>query len=419
MLTELRCRSAKGKERPYKLADSKGLHLYVTPSGYRSWRWKYRHGGKEKRLVFGPYPEVSLAEARQKREDSARLLRAGTDPALDRRQREAVRALDAENTFEAVALQWHENQRATWTPKHSEKVLASLKTEVFPALGKLPIRTITAPLVLQTLQAVEKRGARERAHRVRQRMSAVFGFAIAAGVAEMDPAAAVQRALKPLIKSRQPALLKLDEARGLLRQAEEAPAHPLTKLASRLLALTAVRSGVLRLAEPSEFHDLEGEDPRWIIPAEKMKLELEKKEDRAFDFTVPLARQSADAVLAALRLIGRGPYLFPSVRNAHRPMSENTIGYMYNRLPGIRGRHVPHGWRSTFSTIMNERAVRLERPGDRPIIDLMLAHVQQGIEPIYNRAAYMPRRRQLAQEWADLLMEGLPPAEQLLEGPRK
>ncbi len=286
-------------------------------------------------------------------------------------------------------------------------------------MGDLPIKSITPPMVLELLKAIEYRGAVETAHRIRQRMSAIFVFGIASGLTDNDPAAIVQRALKPIKKGRRPAVRRIDVARQLLAEAEAARAHPITKLGSRLLALTAVRPGMIRFAEPAEFEGLDTDEPIWRIPAAKMKGVLEQKEDDAFEFMVPLSRQAVDVVRVALAFIRGGPYLFPNTHDAHRPMSENSISYLYARQPGVRGRLVPHGWRSTFSTIMNERAIAQDRPGDRAIIDLMLAHKPEGVEALYNRAAYMGRRRQLAQDWADLLTVGLVPAEQLLIGPRK
>jgi integrase len=149
-----------------------------------------------------------------------------------------------------------------------------------------------------------------------------------------------------------------------------------------------------------------------------MKGKAAQRANPSYEFIVPLPRQAVDIVRAALSLSNGAPLLFPSNRHAHRPMSDNALSVMYRRLPEFAGRHVPHGWRSTFSTIMNERAQQLDRPGDRAVIDLMLAHAPSGTEAVYNRAAYMKRRRELAQEWADLLLEGLPPASTLLDGPR-
>lgn len=416
MLTELRCRSAKASDRAYKLGDSKGLYLYVTPTGYRSWRWKYRVRGKEKRLTFGPYPDISLKEARDLRDEAARALRGGQDPA-EKRRRSA--AMAAGTSVEEVARRWHANQKGTWSAEHAAKVLQSLENEVFPKLGKRPIGEVTAREVREILEPIQARGAIETAHRIRSRISAFYGFAIGEDLVDNDPAAGRQKALIPIRRRKYPALLKLEEARAFLRKLEAMPTHPSTKLASRLLAITAVRPGVMRFApRTGEFEALEGAAPLWRIPPERMKLGLDQKEQELFELLVPLPRQAVELILVAQRFAGGSPWLFPSQRFWHRPMSENALSYYYQREPEYAGRHVPHGWRSTFSTIMNELAVARERPGDRPIIDMMLAHRDDSVEAIYNRAAYMGRRREIAQEWADMLLEGFPPAEQLLRGPR-
>ena len=418
MLTDTACRKAKGADKPYKLADAKGLYLYVLPSGYRSWRWKYRLAGKEKRLVFGSYPDVTLAEARDHREAAARQLRNGDDPAVQKRQRTAAHSARAGATFEAVALDWYASQEGTWSPRYASIIKRSLENDVFPRLGKLPIDAITTPLVLQVLRPIEERGAIETAHRVRQRISEVFARAIGSGIVDADPAAVAARALGKVKRGKFPAVRTTEIARAVLRKVEERPAHPLTKLASRLLALTAVRSGVLRLAEPAEFEGLDGPSPIWRIPAAKMKLVVERKEDAAFEFLVPLSRQAVQTINVAMEFTRSGPLIFRSMRHPRRPISDSTISKAY-REAGFSGVHVPHGWRSTFSTIMNELAAVENRVGDRAIIDLMLAHVPSGVEAAYNRAAYMPRRRELAQEWADMLTLDLPAPATLLEGLRQ
>jgi integrase len=417
LLTDLQCRNAKAKALAYKLTDGRGLYLFVTTTGFRSWRWKYRFAGKEKRLTFGSYPDVSLTAARELRDSADKLRRSGVDPSIERKQRAAETAIGAGNTFELVARQWHDQEKTRWSPHHARNVIGSLEEDVFPAIGGMPIKAVTSPLVLKVIRAIEDRGALETARRIRQRISMVFAFAIGHGQAEADPAAVIKDILKPVAKKgRRPAYRDLEDARALLRETEAAPGHPVTKLASRLLALTLVRPGVLRSAPwNGELKQLDGKEPLWWIPAERMKLGLERKQDDTYDHLVPLSRQAVEVILAVKMLTGRGPLMFPNLRNAHEPMSENAIGYMYNRILGVRGRHVPHGWRATFSTIMNERAELLERPADRAIIDLMLAHVPDNIEGAYNRAAYMPRRRQIAQEWADMLLDGFPPAESLLK----
>lgn len=428
MLTDLKVRQAKPREADYKLGDAGGLYLLVTKGGSKSWRLKYRFGGKEKRLTFGRYPEVSLSAARGRRDEAKSLLREMRDPAVEAMKRRLAATAAAEATFERVAREWHELQSPRWVPVHASDVIHSLETEVFRHLGAVPLGAIDAPLVLAVLRKIEKRGALETAKRVRQRMSAVFVHGIATGVCSADPAAIVVRALQPAPRAtKQPAVTDLDELRDLLRAAESSGASPVTKLASRLLALTAVRPGVVRGTMWQEFEGVEwssarpglAEAPLWRVPSSRMKLILNKKDDDAYEHLVPLSRQAVEAIAAIWPLTKRLPILFPSNRHLHRPLSENAIGYLYNRC-GYHGRHVPHGWRAAFSTIMNERAERAGRAGDRAVIDLMLAHIPSNkVESAYNRAAYMERRREIAQDWADLLTEGLAPAADLLKAARR
>ena len=427
MLTDAQARKAAPKDKPYKMADTGGLYLYVAPTGLRSWRMKFRFQGSEKLLTFGPYPGVSLSEARQKRDDARRKLRDHEDPSGARAKTKAAKEADRlerarKLTFEQVTRTWFDLQKPRWAPVHAADVINSLERDVFPDLGDCPLDEIDAPMVLATLRKVEGRGSIETARRLRQRMSAVFCYAISEGTAANDPAAIVAKALKPLPKKgKQPALTHLDDLRGVLAAAEISNASPVTKFASRLLALTAVRPAVVRGVTWDEFEgiDWSGDEvgpslPIWRIPAARMKLILDRKDEESFEHVVPLAHQAVDLLREVRRLTGRGKLVFPGARHAHRPLSENAIGYLYNRV-GYHGRHVPHGWRAAFSTIMNER----HRP-DRAIIDLMLAHVPSNkVEAAYNRAQHMTRRRELAQEWANMLLDGLPAASALLDGPRR
>lgn len=411
MLTDVQIRKAKPTDKPYRLPDGGGLHLFVTPAGGRHWRLRYEFGGREKLLSIGPYPAIGLAAAREARDEAKALLRAGRDPSIAKQLRRSTVAGD---TFEAQARAWHARQAPAWSERHAGDVLKSLVDDVFPLLGAVRISDITPAEALAVLRPIEERGAVETARRVRQRMSGVFVHAIASGVCVSDPAAIVQAAMAPLIKGRQPAITNLDDARQVLADAEATAAHPLTKLALRLLAITAVRPGALIGTPWSEFAALDPVAPIWTIPAERMKLRRQHKTDATYDHLVPLPRQAVETIKAAWRLSGRGPLVFPSTRSAHRPMSENAIGYLLNRA-GYHSRHVPHGWRSTFSTVMNERF-----RGDRQVIDLMLAHApKERVEAAYNRAEHMARRRELAEIWADLIMAGRAPAEDLLGLPRR
>lgn len=422
MLTDTQARKAKGGEKPYKLADSGGLFLLVSPTGHRSWRMKYRFGAKEKLLTFGSYPDISLIEARARREEAKSALRSGRDPAVEKKQATAARALGASNTFEACARAWHDLNRPRWSKVHAGNVIDSLEKDMFPAIGALPVKDVTEALLLSALRKVERRGAIETAHRIRQRASDVFAYAAAGGMRTGDPAAVVKSLLKPKPKAgKQPALTDLAECRQLIADVEAERASPITKLANRLIALTAVRSAVQRHCRWTELEGLEGAAPIWRVPPSTMKLALKLKDDVTFEHLVPLSRQAVEAIEALRPLTGHLPYLFPNDRHAHRPMSENAVRALIIRAAGgiYRHRHCPHGWRSSFSSLMNEWRRRDGRPDDREVINLMLAHVAEDkVEGAYNRAAHLERRRELAQIWADMILADAPPAKSLLDAKR-
>lgn len=417
MLTETACKKAATTGEAYRITDSLGLFLHVTPTGHKSWRLGYWFAKVKKRLVLGSYPEMSLAQAREARDEARRFVANGTDPAVVKKQREAAQLVNAAATFKVIAESWLAENRPRWNGKHAKNVSEALARDIYPAIGALPIAEVTKPIVVQLLKKIEQRGAVETAKRHRQRIEDIFGYASALGYEVKNPAD-VRKALKPLTRGRWPALTEIMELRQMLMAVESVPSHPVTKLASRFIALTAVRPGVAQTVTWSELPSEDEADPVWIIPAERMKLSKERKEQEVYDHHVPLARQALE-VLAALRILtGHGTFAFPSSLSMRRSISDSTVSKLY-REAGYQGRHVPHGWRASFSTVMNEIAMAAERPGDQVVVDLMLAHQQKGIEPIYNRAMYMPRRRELAQEWADLLLAGLPSPSALLTLPRR
>lgn len=247
-----------------------------------------RSAARKKLLSFGPYPEVTLAAARAARDAARGELRTGLDPSLTRQAKRAA-AVSTDNRFETIARAWHEQAKAGWgSKKHQADVLLSLEGSVFPALGKLPIRDITSPIILNVLCKVESRQAIGTTHRIRQRISAVFKYAIGRGLADLDPSAAVGAALKQVVRGKQPALVQLSELQTMLAAVEVTPAHPVTKLAHRLLALTATRPGEIRGAAWGKFSGLDTARPVWIIPAERMKMGEEH--------TVPLSKQAVEVV---------------------------------------------------------------------------------------------------------------------------
>jgi integrase len=421
MLTTKECEAVVPGTKPIKLFDGLGLYLHVTTGGHKGWRWKYRFGGKERGLVFGSFPEISLKRARDMRDDARALLRQGVDPG-DERRRAALRRIagvDANSTFQVVAERWHTMQAPQWKERHASDVITSLTNEVFPYLGGRPLGEIKPVDVRAVLDRVQMRGAVETAHRLRQRISAVFRYAIASDIAETDPAAFVGAALQPVRKRKQPAFRELDAARAFLMAYEAVPGHPTTKLASPARADSGA-SGHDPVGRAARVRGSGRPQPDLAGSGRENEAAQGACRERGLRVH-PAALRQAVATVKAARLFGvNRRYLFPSARHAHRPITENALNVAYRRVAGFEGKHVPHGWRSTFSTIMNERAIEQNRPADRAIIDLMLAHVPKDkVESAYNRASYMPRRRELAQEWADLISEGLAPVESLLAVPRR
>lgn len=417
MLTDAACRTSKPGESDYKLTDAQGLHLYVTRTGYKSWRLAYSFLGKKKRIVFGPYPAISLREAREMRDDARRLLARGIDPAIDKHQKKAAALAASKTTVEIVARAWYQERSGMWSRSHSDRTLNMLEREVFASIGGLPITAITRPMIVQQVKKIEARGALEMARRYRTTLSSVFDYARGMGFA-LDNPAADEIPVKVAPLKRHPALTQIEQLRAMLWKIENASGHPIAKLASRLTALTAVRPGVVQATPWSEFAEMDRDDPIWRIPAARMKLTVQEKLNSLMEHPVPLARQAVELLDTLKLLTGHSPYAFCSPNSPQKHISDVSVSKLY-RQAGFADQHVPHGWRSAFSTIMNEIAMKAERPGDRVVIDLMLAHRQRGIEPIYNRSAYMKRRAEIAQEWADLLLLGFPPVSSILMTPRK
>lgn len=396
MLTIGAVKAAAAQPRAYKLFDAGGLYLFVTPAGCKSWRLKYRHGGREKLLTLGQYPDLSLPEARARREEAKAQLREGRDP--------GSRRVDIEvNTFAQAARAWHALRAPTWSSTHAADVLASLERDVFPAIGVKGLDAIGAPDVLALVRAVELRGRSQTARRIRQRCSTVFAHAMSEGWCTANPAATVAQALlPPKLTQPHPALTQIESCRALLEACARAPGlSKVVHLASSFLALTAVRLDAVRGMCWGEVEDLEGAAPLWRVPPARMKLAKAKKEEARFEHLVPLS-PAAVAVLREARAHARNqPHscslVFPGSGKGGQ-IGERAIGVLYVRA-GYAGRHVPHGWRASFSTILNELL-----PGERDAIDLALAHAGKGkVEGAYNRAQLLERRRALFDRWGELL----------------
>lgn len=378
-LSESGCRNAKGKERPYKLSDGEGLYLFVQPGGSKLWRLAYRFGGKQKTLAFGAYPYVALADARGRRTEAKRALAAGRDPAV-----KTVEALS--ETFGSVARRWFDSEATEWVKSHSGRVWSRIERDVLPAIGALPVDAIKPPAVLALLRVVERRGAIEIAKRLRQSISSIFKFAIAEGIAEINPAADVGGALLPAPRVRHHATIKADELPDLLERIGGYIGEDLTRLALLFDLHTFVRTQELRFAVWEEIEDLDGAEPLWRIPAERMKMHREH--------LVPLTPAAVD-ILRRAREFGTGRFIFPG--NKGKPLSSNTLIFALYRA-GYHSRLTVHGFRRLASTTLNEAGF----PTDH--IERQLAHVEGNkVRGAYNAAEWMPGRRQMMLWWSDFI----------------
>ena len=381
--------ATKPDAKPYRLYDSGGLYLEIAPSGGRWWRFKYRYGGKHKLLSLGVYPAVTLAKARSKRNAFRDLLAEGTDPG-EKRKAEKHEALGREiNSFEYVAREWYTKQAAKWTAHHADDVLRRLERNLFPDLGGEPIAEVTAPMLLAAARKVESRGAHDLAHRMVGVAGQVFRYAVATGRCERDPSGDLRGALTPH-KARNQAAIKPEELPELLRAIDGYAniGDRQTALALRLLCLTFVRTSELIGATWAEFRDLDGDAPTWEIPAERMKAKA--------PHVVPLARQAV-AILAELRTLACGSeYILPG-RNPDKPLSNNTLLFALYRL-GYKGKMTGHGFRAVASSALNEAGYRPD------VIERQLAHKEPNkVRAAYNRTEYLPERRTMMQQWADMV----------------
>lgn len=387
-LTDVKARNAKPAAKQFKLFDGDGLFLLVTPSGGKWWRFKYRFEGKEKLLSLGTYPEVSLADAREKRDAARKQVAAGVDPGEVRKARKAAMVAIAENSFEIVAREWHGKFTPTWTPGHADTIMKRMERDLFPWLGARSIGEIRAPELLAALRRVESRGALETAHRVRTIAGQVFRYAVATGRAERDPAADLRGALPPATERHHAAVTEPKEVADLLRAIDGYQGGFVVKCALRLAPLFFVRPGELRQAEWLEI-DFEAE--QWNIPAERMKTKQAH--------IVPLSEQAVNILRETKALTGASRYVFPSGRSFARPMSNNAINAALRRMGYDKEEMTGHGFRAMARTILDE--VLQVRPD---YIEHQLAHaVKDPNGRAYNRTAHLAERRKMMQTWADYL----------------
>ena len=385
MLTDPSTRNAKPKEKSYKLTDEKGLFLLVNPNGSKWWRYDYRLGGKRKTLSIGVYPEISLKVAREKREEARRMIRSGIDPSQAKKAQKASNS--GTDSFETIAREWFEKFSPTWSASHGERIIRRLERDIFPWLGKKPIKEILAPDLLSVLRRIEERGAVETAHRASQNCGQVFRYAVATGRAERDPTGDLKGAIPPTKQTHHASITDPREIGALLRAIDAYEGGLIVRCALRLAPLVFVRPGELRKAE---WVEIIWDKAEWVIPAARMKMR-EKH-------VVPLSRQALEILKELQPLTGEGKYLFPSPRTSDRPMSDNAILSALRRMGYTGDQMTGHGFRSMASTLLNEQGWH------RDAIERQLAHAERdSIRAAYNYAQHMPERRRMMQSWADYL----------------
>lgn len=373
--------------RAYKMGDSGGLFLLVTPNGGKWWRFKYRFNGKEKRLSLGVYPDVPLKDARNRRDDARKLLANGIDPSEQRKAAKTASADRAANSFEAIAREWFASFSKVWAKSHSDKIIRRLERNVFPWLGGRPVAEIAPRELLMVLRRAEGRGVIETAHRTKQTCSQVFRYAVATGRADRDPTVDLRGALAPVKERHYPSIRDPQAIGALLRAIDGYDGSVVTKCALQLAPLTFVRPGELRGAEWKEF-DLDKAE--WRIPAERMKMRQQH--------IVPLSPQAV-AILKELHPVtGRGAHVFPGARTNGRAMSDNTVNAALRRLGYAKDEMTGHGFRSMASTLLNEQG------WNRDAIERQLAHAERDeIRAAYNFAEHLPERRRMMVAWAEYL----------------
>lgn len=375
--------AAKPREKAYQLADGAGLYPEVVPSGSRYWRMKYRFNGKEKRLAFGVYPAVSLAQARALRDEAKKKLAEGIDPSFAKKEEKLVRDVRLHNTFQAVALEWHGTKVSRWSEGYASDIIEAFNKDIFPYIGQQPVNEIKPLVLLNVLRRMESRGATEKAKKVRQRCSEVFRYAIVTGRAEYNPAADLTSAMSGHESKHYP-FLTVEELPDFFKALSGYTGSPLIVLAARLLILTGVRTGELRGAFWSEF-DLE--KAVWEIPAERMKMKR--------PHLVPLSTQAQEIVQQLKVMSGQYPLVFPGRNDPRKTMSEASINQVFKRI-GYTGKVTGHGFRHTMSTILHEEGF------NTAWIETQLAHVDKNaIRGTYNHALYLEGRKEMMQWYGD------------------
>jgi integrase len=399
-LTATAINAAKPHEKPYKLSDGRGLYLLVMPGGGRHWRMNYRYGGRQKTLSFGNYPDVSLAKAREKMAAARESLAEGLDPTEVKKARIREAKAKSEDTFKAIGEEWLSRLELEGRAQKTLEKNRWMLEMSYPLIGDRPITELTAPELLEVLRSVEVRGKYETANRMRSTFGTIFRYAIATGRAQRDIAYDLRGALITPKTNHRAAILDPKELGGLLRAVEAHEGSPAVRIALQMLPHVFVRPGELRMAEWSEF---ETEEAVWTIPAAKTKMRRPHK--------VPLSAQVLDLLTELRPVTGVGQYLFPSIRSAARPITDNTLNAALRRLGYNQTEVTAHGFRATASTLLNEMG-----KWHPDAIERQLAHVESNdVRRAYARGSHWDERVKMMQHWSNYL-EGLQIGGKILKG---
>ncbi|MBF0628907.1 MAG: integrase arm-type DNA-binding domain-containing protein [Magnetococcales bacterium] len=387
-LTDALIKQTKPGEKAIRLLDEDGLVMLVQPSGARWWRFRYRFQGTAKMLSLGVYPDTSLKQAREKRDEARRLLADGVDPGVHRRLTKNMAADAGQDSFESVAREWIAKESVAWAKSHADKIIQRMERDVFPWLGKRSVREITAPEILACARRVEERGALDTAHRCKQNIGQVMRYAIAIGRAERNPVPDLQGALPSAKGSHFAAITDPVQLGKLLRAIEACSGFLSVRCALRLLPRVFTRPGELRKAEWSEF-DLDG--ATWSIPGERMK--------SGQPHIVPLSTQAVAILKEIHPFSGGGQFVFPTPRNRNAPISDMSLNAALKSLGYSGEQQTCHGFRATARTLLDEvLGFRIE------LIEHQLAHaVRDPLGRAYNRTVHLSERRKMMQAWSDYL----------------
>lgn len=395
-LTDAAIRNAKPAAKPVRLFAGGGLYLEVAPSGGKWWRLKYRFGGKEKRISFGVYPEVSLKDAREKRDAARKLLAQGIDPGEERKATKSTES--GEGSFEAVAREWHGKfAAAEWSETHSKNILNRLEKNIFPWLGSRPVGEITPPEIIKVFRMIEERGHLETLHRTLANCGQVFRYAIATSRAILDPTYKINEAFPKPIKRHFSAITDPQGAAPLLRAIDEYHGTYVVKCALQLAPLFFLRPKELRLAEWSEF-DLDRAE--WVIPIGRMKRTRRDKEANPKEVhVVPLAKQAVEILRELFQFTGNGRLVFPGERGKDRAISDATLTNALRRMGYGKDEMHVHGFRAMARTMLRQN-LGIETEW----IERQLSHaVDNPLGRAYDRTTFLPERRKMMQAWADYL----------------